>query len=167
MGLTLRIPQSLLQAQLKMIFRSCLRYVSRVDHSPTLGATETVQLSSYWVTFEDGVARFWGKTIRCWPPHDPTDQSFKKAYHVVQQVVKWARDHVYNRLKSDLTLLEDSPPREANATMTPPDSDQRSRSRKRKSPLDVQRDSRSASSLRTSLSVSYSWDRVAKCCAVL
>jgi hypothetical protein len=113
--------------------------------------TETIQLSCYWATCKEGEISFWGKTIRCWSPNDPTGESFEKAHHGIHNAVKWTKQHVQHRLNNDLDLLEQSLPRENQSQMTPPSSD-RSRSRKRKPTLDVERTGRSASSLRTSLS---------------
>jgi hypothetical protein len=114
--------------------------------------TETIQLSCYWATRKEGEISYWGKTIRCWSPNDPTGESFGKAHHGIHNAVEWTRLHVQYRLNNDLKLLEQSLPREIQSQMTPPNSDDRSRSRKRKPTLDVERTGRSASSLRTSFS---------------
>ncbi|MCJ1407304.1 hypothetical protein MMC19_001375 [Ptychographa xylographoides] len=114
--------------------------------------TETIQLSCYWATRREGQISYWGKTIRCWSPNDPTGESFQAAYHGIHNAVQWTRQHVEHRLYNDLELLEQSFPRETPSQMTPPDSDHRSRSRKRKPTSNVERAGRSASSLRTSFS---------------
>jgi hypothetical protein len=40
--------------------------------------TETIQLSCYWATREEGEIGFWGKTIRCWSPKDPPAKASKR-----------------------------------------------------------------------------------------
>jgi hypothetical protein len=114
--------------------------------------TETIQLSCYWATRNEGETHFWGKTIRCWSPNDPTGESFEKAHYGIHNAVEWTRQHVHHRLNNDLELLEQSMPREIQSQMTPPNSENRSRSRKRKPTLDGESKDRSASSLRKSFS---------------
>ena len=121
-------------------------------HAMSLELTpESINLSCYWAKEKDGGSvTYYGKTLGCWSPNDPSGSSYREAYRCIRNALEYVKRKAHSWIESDLQIYEHNIKLGKTNPITPPLSETSSNRKRRYSKAESEQLSRCTSQHRGS-----------------